>query len=184
MTGSGVVNNDLKHVVTGDRLRVNIIAVLAIFAVLVVTMRSIILPFILVMIIETAIWINMSISFITGSTLFYISYLIVSPIQLGATVDYAILFTQRYTENRKVLGLSPSESIVQTIKDNTVSILTSGLTLSVIGFPELVNTAKNVIAVSFKSLQTWAVVAVMYLIVILTLSRCAKMLERRLNRGR
>ena len=76
----------------------------------------------------------MSISFITGSTLFYISYLIVSPIQLGATVDYAILFTQRYTENRKVLGLAPSESIVQTIKDNTVSILTSGLTLSVIGF--------------------------------------------------
>ena len=103
MTGSGVVNNDLRHVVTGDRLRVNIIAVLAILAVLVVTMRSLILPFILVMIIETAIWINMSISFITGSTLFYISYLIVSPIQLGATVDYAILFTQRYTENRKVL---------------------------------------------------------------------------------
>jgi predicted RND superfamily exporter protein len=146
MTGSGVVNNDLKHVVTGDRLRVNIIAVLAIFAVLVVTMRSIILPFILVMIIETAIWINMSISFITGSTLFYISYLIVSPIQLGATVDYAILFTQRYTENRKVLGLSPSESIVQTIKDNTVSILTSGLTLSVIGFLLSIFSSQGMIA--------------------------------------
>lgn len=146
MTGSGVVNNDLKHVVTGDRLRVNIIAVLAIFAVLVVTMRSIILPFILVMIIETAIWINMSISFITGSTLFYISYLIVSPIQLGATVDYAILFTQRYTENRKVLGLAPSESIVQTIKDNTVSILTSGLTLSVIGFLLSIFSSQGMIA--------------------------------------
>ena len=134
MTGSGVVNNDLKHVVTGDRQRVNIIAVLAIFAVLAVTMRSILLPLILVLIIETAIWINMSISFLTGSTLFYISYLIVSPVQLGATVDYAILFTQRYRENRSTLGIPPKESVVKTVKDNTVSIMTSGLTLSVIGF--------------------------------------------------
>ena len=56
--------------------------------------------------------------------------------------------------------------------------------LSVIGFPELVNTAKNVVSITFKSLQVWAVVAVMYLIVILALSKLAKILERRLNRGR
>ena len=134
MTGSGVINYDLKHVVTGDRRRVNLIAVLAVFAVLAVTMRGILLPIVLVLVIETAIWINMSISFITGSNLFYISYLIVSSVQLGATVDYAILFTQRYMENRRVLGIAPEESVLKTIRDNTVSILTSGLTLSVIGF--------------------------------------------------
>lgn len=63
-----------------------------------------------------------------------------------------------------------------TLKDTSI--------LSVIGFPELVNTAKNVVAKTFMSLQTWAIVAVMYLIVITILSRIAKMLERRLNRGR
>ena len=63
-----------------------------------------------------------------------------------------------------------------TLKDTSI--------LSVIGFPELVNTAKNVVANTFMSFQTWAIVAVMYLIVITALSRFAKMLERRMNRGR
>lgn len=63
-----------------------------------------------------------------------------------------------------------------TLKDTSI--------LSVIGFPELVNSAKNVVANTFMSFQTWAIVAVMYLIVITILSKLAKMLERRLNRGR
>lgn len=63
-----------------------------------------------------------------------------------------------------------------TLKDTSI--------LSVIGFPELVNTAKNVIAISFQSFQVWGIVAVMYLIVITILSKIAKRLERRLNRGR
>ncbi len=63
-----------------------------------------------------------------------------------------------------------------TLKDTSI--------LSVIGFPELVNTAKNIIAVEFKSFQVWIIVGIMYLIVITTLSKLAKVLERRLNRGR
>ena len=63
-----------------------------------------------------------------------------------------------------------------TLKDTSI--------LSVIGFPELVNTAKNVVANTFMSFQTWAIVAVMYLIVITALSRVAKVLERRMSRGR
>lgn len=63
-----------------------------------------------------------------------------------------------------------------TLKDTSI--------LSIIGFPELVNTAKNVVANTFMSFQTWAIVAVMYLVVITLLSVLAKRLERRLNRGR
>ena len=63
-----------------------------------------------------------------------------------------------------------------TLKDTSI--------LSVIGFPELGNTAKNVIAISFQSFQVWGIVAIMYLIVITILSKIAKRLERRLNRGR
>lgn len=63
-----------------------------------------------------------------------------------------------------------------TLKDTSI--------LSVIGFPELVNTAKNVVAITYMSFQTWGIVAVMYLIIITILSKIAKVVERRLNRGR
>lgn len=63
-----------------------------------------------------------------------------------------------------------------TLKDTSI--------LSVIGFPELVNTAKNVVANTFMSFQTWTIVGIMYLIVITILSRFAKMMERRVNHGR
>lgn len=82
--------------------------------------------------IETAIWINLSIPYYSGKSLFYIAYLIISSIQLGATVDYAILFTDRYREKRECLG--KKESIVETIADVTASILTSGTVLTVVGF--------------------------------------------------
>ena len=85
---------------------------------------------------------------------------------------------QRVVLPQAIRTMIPSiiNQFIITLKDTSI--------LSVIGFPELVNTAKNVIAVSFKSLQTWAVVAVMYLIVITLLSRLSKRLERRMNRGR
>ena len=63
-----------------------------------------------------------------------------------------------------------------TLKDTSI--------LSVIGFPELVNTAKNVVANTMSAFQVWSIVALMYLIVITLLSRLAKRVERRLNRGR
>lgn len=66
--------------------------------------------------------------------------------------------------------------LIITLKDTSI--------LSVIGFPELVNKAQNVIAITFKSFEVWAIVAIMYLAVILALQQIAKALERRLNRGR
>ena len=134
LAGTGVSNYDLKKVVTGDIVKVNLIAILAVFIVLIFAMRNLFLPVLLVLTIETAIWINMSISLITGAHLFYIAYLIISSIQLGATVDYAILFTQRYRENRTVLGIAPKECIAETIKDTTASILASAVALTVMGF--------------------------------------------------
>ena len=95
-------------------------------------MKSLILPVILVLTIETAIWINLSIPYATGQTLFYIAYLIISSIQLGATVDYAILFTDRYRENRN--AFDKKACIVETISNVASSILTSGIVLTVVGF--------------------------------------------------
>ena len=146
LTGNGVNNYDLKVSITGDMLKVNLIAVIAVFVVLLLTMQNLVLPVILVLVIETAIWFNLSISWIMGSPLFYLAYLIISSVQLGATVDYAILLTQRYRENRNMLGISPRECIVKTISDNTVSIMTSAFAVSVMGFLLAIFSSQRMIA--------------------------------------
>ncbi|MBQ3281045.1 MAG: amino acid ABC transporter permease [Eubacterium sp.] len=76
------------------------------------------------------------------------------------------------------------KNMVPSIVNQFIITLKDTSILSVIGFPELVNKAQNVIAITFKSFQVWAIVGVMYLIVILILQRVAKILERRLNYDR
>lgn len=134
LAGQGVSTYDLMDTITSDMIKVNLIAILAVFIVLLLSFRSIVLPLILVATIETAIWIGLSIPYLSGQPLFYIAYLIISSVQLGATVDYAILFTERYRENRTLLRLDKKESITKTVSDTAVSILTSGSTLTVVGF--------------------------------------------------
>lgn len=132
LAGEGISTYDLMDTVTADNVKVNLVAIGAVFLVLLITMRSLILPVILVMSIETAIWINLSIPYFTDKPIFYIAYLIISSVQLGATVDYAILFTDRYKEMRQ--NYSKKDAIVNTISAVTVSILTSGSVLTVVGF--------------------------------------------------
>lgn len=132
LAGEGVSTYDLMDTVTQDMVKVNLVAIGAVFVVLLLTMRSLILPVILVLSIETAIWINLSIPYFRGQSLFYIAYLIISSVQLGATVDYAILFTDRYREMRETYP--KKKAIVQTISAVAVSILTSASVLTVVGF--------------------------------------------------
>lgn len=132
LAGEGVSTYDLMDTITADMVKVNLVAIGAVFVVLLITMRSVVLPVILVLGIETAIWMNLSIPYFTDTTIFYIAYLIISSIQLGATVDYAILFTDRYREYRETLD--KKNAIIQTISVVTVSILTSGSVLTVVGF--------------------------------------------------
>ena len=132
LAGEGVSTYDLMDTVTADMAAVNLVAIGAVFLVLLVTMRSLVLPVILVLSIETAVWINLAMPYFTGQTIFYIAYLIISSIQLGATVDYAILFTDRYREMRQ--SCSKKKAIVQTVSAVSVSILTSASVLTVVGF--------------------------------------------------
>ena len=132
LAGEGISTYDLMETVTADMVKVNFLAIGAVFVVLLFAMKSFLIPVVLVLSIETAIWINLSIPFLTHQTVFYIAYLIISSIQLGATVDYAILFTERYKENRR--QFTKKECIVETISNVASSILTSGTVLTVAGF--------------------------------------------------
>ncbi|MDO4842127.1 MAG: MMPL family transporter [Phoenicibacter congonensis] len=132
LAGQGVSTYDLMNTVTADMVKVNFVAIAAVFIVLLITMKSLVLPVILVASIETAIYINLAIPYFSGQTFFYIAYLIISSIQLGATVDYAILFTDRYREMRQTY--EKKEAIVQDITAVSVSIMTSASALTVVGF--------------------------------------------------
>ena len=131
LAGSTVSTYDLMDTVTADMVSVNLLAIGAVFLVLAITMKSISVPIILVLAIETAIWFNLSIPYYMNTPLFYIAYLIISSVQLGATVDYAILMTERYLEFRK--DFNKKESVVKTVSVSMVSILTSGTVLTAVG---------------------------------------------------
>lgn len=132
LAGTGVSTTDLMSTIVEDKDKVDILAMVAVLAVLLLVMRSLTLPVVLLFVIETSIWLNFSVPYFTGTNVFYLSYLIVSSVQLGVTVDYAILLTDRYKEFRRTLPKKPA--IAATLKAVTVPVLTSGVVLMVVGF--------------------------------------------------
>ncbi|WP_241157362.1 RND family transporter [Adlercreutzia sp. ZJ242] len=94
---------DMRNVVAVDNVVVSLVAVIAIFAVLLVTFRSLALPFALLLAIESGIWINLSIPYFTGTPINFIGYLVINTVQLGATIDYGILLTMHYLRARKLM---------------------------------------------------------------------------------
>ena len=132
LAGEGVSTYDLKQTVTADMIKVNLVAIGAVFVILLVTLKSVTLPFILVISIETAIWLNLSVPYFMDKPIYYLAYLIISSVQLGATVDYAILMTDRYRENR--LLMDKKVAVIHTVSDVFVSVMTSGSVLTIVGF--------------------------------------------------
>lgn len=122
---------DMKDTVSNDTLRVNFLAIAAIFLVLLVTFRSLLLPLILILAIESAIWINLSIPYFVGEPINFIGYLVLSSVQLGATVDYAILLTTTYRRKRETMPAK--QAIMQALGMSFKSILVSATTLAVCG---------------------------------------------------
>ncbi|HWR22326.1 MAG TPA: MMPL family transporter [Feifaniaceae bacterium] len=135
---------DMKNLVQVDNTRVNLIAVIAIFLVLVVTFRSATLPFLLLLTIETGIWINLSIPYFSGEPINFIGYLVISTVQLGATVDYAILLTNHYVRSRR--ELPQREAIREAVGGTFKSILVSAMTLTSAGFTLYLTSSNPVIS--------------------------------------
>ena len=123
---------DMKSIVATDNFRVNMIAVISIFLVIMISFRSLILPVILVITIETGIWINLSIPYFADTSINFVGFLVISTVQLGATVDYAILLTEFYKEHRKFM--QKKEALHKSLGSAFKSIIVSGLTLSSAGF--------------------------------------------------
>ena len=123
--GEAPLTKDLQDVTDVDLKTVNTISILAIFIIIMVVFKSISLPFILVAVIEFAIFVNMSVPYYQGKEVVFVASIVIGCIQLGATVDYAILMTSRYQKERG-LGKSKKESIAIAHKTSMKSIVISG----------------------------------------------------------
>ena len=132
---------DMKTIVATDTFRVNLIAIVSIFLVIMFSFRSIMLPFILVITIEAGIWINLSIPYFTDTSINFVGFLVLSTVQLGATVDYAILLTDFYKENRK--HMQKREALHKSLGSAFKSILVSGFTLSISGFTLFITSSNS-----------------------------------------
>jgi Predicted exporters of the RND superfamily len=132
LAGQSATLYDMRTIVSKDTVTVSIAAIIGIFLILLITFRSPVTPFLLVFTIESAIWLNLSFAYFSGQSFNFIGYLVISTVQLGATVDYAILTTDRYLRNRK--EMPKKEAMRRAVGDNLVAILTSAAILSIAGF--------------------------------------------------
>ena len=123
---------DIRDILTDDYNRVSIISLAGVALVVMLTFHSVMVPVLVIIPIEVAIYLNMTIPYIIGDSMVYIGYIIVSCLQLGATIDYSILMTNNYMEFRETMG--SREAAVTAIAKSAISILTSGGILTVVGY--------------------------------------------------
>lgn len=127
ITGEGALTKDLVEIADIDFKRVNLVSILAIFIIILILFASPSIPVLLVGVIELAIFINMAIPYYIGTTIPFIASIVIGSIQLGATVDYAILLTTRFREELRN-GHDKYEAMRIALQSSAKSIVTSALT--------------------------------------------------------
>ena len=131
LVGQTPSTQDIKTTITADNIKVNALSLAGVFLVVMASFRSLIIPVVVMIPIEVAIFYNMAVPYLTGDSLVYMGYIIVS-IQLGATVDYSILLTNNYQKARRTM--TKSEACMTAIARSCPSILTSGSIITLAGY--------------------------------------------------
>lgn len=126
LAGEGPLMKDLVEISDHDFNSVNSVSIAVIFVIMIFVLKSISLPVILMIVIEFAIFLNMGISTYTNTTLPFIASIVIGTIQLGATIDYAILITTKYINLRKE-GKNKKEAVREALGTSISSIIVSGL---------------------------------------------------------
>jgi Predicted exporters of the RND superfamily len=132
LVGTTPFTQDIKTTITSDYDFVDMLSLLSVAIVVMITFRSILIPVLILVPIEVAIYINMLFPYLTGNKLIFMGYIIVSCIQLGATVDYAILMTNNFLESRS--RLDRKAATIEAISMTTPPLLTSATILTSAGY--------------------------------------------------
>ena len=131
VAGNSTNEYDFKKSFATDNLVVSIVSIVIVLLVLLFTFMSVGLPLMLILVIQGSIWINFSIPYFTGTGLFFMSYLVVSSIQMGANIDYAIVIASRYQELKD--KMDHKQAIIETLNFAFPTVLTSGTIMTVAG---------------------------------------------------
>lgn len=132
LVGNSTNARDLSASFSGDNLKISVLTALFVMVILLFTFKSAGLPVLLVLTIQGSIWINFSFPYLQGTNMFFLSYLVVSSIQMGATIDYAIVITNRYMELKTVMDRK--EAAVAALDQSFPTVFTSGSIMTVAGF--------------------------------------------------
>ena len=166
VVGDSTSDYDLSKSFLTDNLMISVLTAAFVLIILFFTFRSYSIPWILVATIQSSIWINFSIPYLTNSSMFFLSYLIVSSIQMGATIDYAIVITSRYTELRKTIQ-DKRTAVIETLNQCFATIITSGTILTVAGFVIGRMTSNAIIASIGKTLGVGTLTSIILVMLIL-----------------
>lgn len=131
LVGESTTEYDFQKSFATDNIVVSIVSILIVLVVLLFTFKSAGMPVLLILVIQGAIWLNFSFPSVTDSKLFFMSYLVVSSIQMGANIDYAIVIASRYGELKN--QMSHKDAIIETMNFAFPTIITSGTILAVAG---------------------------------------------------
>lgn len=132
LVSDSVNSRDLGDSFNGDNKKINILTILALLLILMFTFRSAGVPVLLVFAIQGSVWINFTFPVLEGTRLYFLAYLVVSSIQMGATIDYAIVFTNRYLELKE--EMDKKEAAITALNQSFPTILTSGSILTLAAF--------------------------------------------------
>lgn len=166
LIGEAPCMKDMIETTDRDFRVVNTVSILAIFLIIMLVEKSISLPFILIAVIELAIFINLGLPHYLGQSLPFIAPICISTIQLGATVDYAILMTTRY-KNERISGKSKRESVTIALSTSIPSILVSGMGLFAATFGVAVYSDIDIISSMCSLMARGAIVSMLAVIFIL-----------------
>ncbi len=132
LVGDSTSDYDLSASFAEDNIMISVLSVVLVILVLLFTFQSVGLPILLILVIQGSIWINFSFPGLTGQPIFFMSYLVVTSIQMGANIDYAIVISSWYNELRD--KMSRREAIIQALSLSFPTVFTSGTILSSAGF--------------------------------------------------
>ena len=132
VVGETPSTQDIKETITDDNARVNLLTLLGVFLVVAFSFKSVLIPIVVMIPIEVAIFINMAVPYVQGVDMIYMGYIIVSSIQMGATVDYSILLTNNYIAKRATLP--KKEACIEAVTRSCSSVFTSGGIITLAGY--------------------------------------------------
>ncbi len=184
IAGEGPLMNDLVTIADHDFRMVNYTSILVIFIIMILVLKQINLPIVLILTIEFAIFCNMSVAFYTNTTLPFIASIVVGTIQLGATIDYAILMSTKYMEERQTIK-DKKEAMLKTLSLTVPSIITSALCFFAATFGVSAYTKIDMIGSICELLSRGAIISMLVVILILPslLMVCDKFIVKNKKEG-